>query len=45
MKELLSVKQLSTFNQTNINLNNMNFTLDKGEIHALVGERGTGKKK
>jgi ribose transport system ATP-binding protein len=43
MKELLKVKKLSTFNQTNINLKNMDFILNKGEIHALVGERGTGK--
>ncbi len=38
------VKDICTFNETGVNLNNFNFSLKFGEVHALVGERGTGKK-
>jgi len=37
-------KDICTFNETGVNLNNFNFSLKSGEVHALVGERGTGKK-
>ncbi len=43
MTEILSIKQLSkSFSGVKV-LENINFSLQKGEIHALMGENGAGK--
>jgi len=41
---LFRCENLSAYNSDGYNLENINFNLMPGEVHALVGERGAGKK-
>lgn len=41
--ELLNVENLTVSIEDNIVLNNLNFTVNKGEIHAIMGPNGSGK--
>ena len=44
MGHLLEVKDVTKIYEGGVLANhNVNFTVDEGEIHALVGENGAGK--
>ena len=44
MEHLLEVKDVTKIYEGGVLANhNVNFTVDEGEIHALVGENGAGK--
>ena len=40
---LLEISSLTTFTNNSINLTEVNFSLEKSQIHSLIGERGVGK--